>query len=251
MEFTIRNFYLGTDTVVVPLDGTGVATLSYPHSGGDNWVKATYLPNTASWLGSVSADIWQRVNRVPTTMTMTRSASSARHGQVVNFVATVSPRVSQGTVTFFENGGNPVKVPVVNGIATWGPTGLFVGTAFVSAIYDESPNYVGSNWAWFNQAVRTAYTSTTVYSMAGVGDQLTFSAQVRPVAPSTATPTGSVQFSIDGVPVSGYMPVGPSGVAWFSASSIRPGRHTVGAVYYPTPRTYNASRSARITVLIR
>jgi hypothetical protein len=256
VTFTVSNSNPGVldQVAYASLDGVGNATSpGLTLTGGTNTVTAVYSAN-AEWLGSTSNVVTQVVNQAPTTLTMTRSASSTRYGQAVNFVATVSPAVNEGTVTFFENNGNPVKVPVINGVATWGPTGLLVGTRLVSAIFDGSVNYLPSNWASFNQTVRTASTTTTVYSpavgpVALFGQTVTLSAQVLPVAPSTAVPTGTVRFSVDGVFVSGYVPLS-GGVAWFDIATMRRGSRSIRAVYYPTPLTYNASTSPRILIRI-
>jgi hypothetical protein len=82
---------------------------------------------------------------------------------------------------------------------------------------------------------------------------VTFTATVRPVPPATGVPTGSVQFSIDGVAaVGGVRSLNGSGIATFSTSQMSglPSPHVVTAVY-SADSVFAASTSAPLNQVIR
>ncbi len=63
------------------------------------------------------------------------------------------------------------------------------------------------------------------------GDSVTFTATVTPAQSTNGTPTGSVQFSIDGSPVGNPVPLDSNGDATFTTSSLAVGTYTVTASY--------------------
>ena len=64
------------------------------------------------------------------------------------------------------------------------------------------------------------------------------------------TPTGTVQFRIDGVTVGAPVGLNASGQATYTTSSIPVGRHTLSAVYSGDSH-FNTSTSGNITQRIR
>ncbi|OWK46556.1 Flagellar hook-length control protein FliK [Fimbriiglobus ruber] len=184
-----------------------------------------------------------------TTTTVTSSAPASTAGQSVTFTATVAGSAAGsnptgGTVTFFQ-GTTPLgtAVPLTSGTATLTTTGVSVGTQTITANYSgfTQGNYslTASNGT-VTQTV-TAATTTTLTSSANpaaIGQPVTFTATVT--APSGAgTPTGSVNFSIDGgTPVA--VTLGTSGTATYSPTSLAVGSHTV-TVTYPTTGGFQTS----------
>jgi hypothetical protein len=78
-----------------------------------------------------------------------------------------------------------------------------------------------------------ASTTTAVSSSANPalpGQSITFTATVNPVVPGSGTPTGTVQFKIDGSP-SGSPVALSSGRATLSTSSLTHGTHSIAAEY--------------------
>ena len=102
-------------------------------------------------------------------------------------------------------------------------------TAF-NAAGDSRSNVVTVTPPVVYKATTTALTSSR--NPATYGQSVTYTATVRVVAPATGTPTGTVQFSINGVPaVGGVRPINASGVATFSSSTVPGGANAIVAVY--------------------
>lgn len=99
----------------------------------------------------------------------------------------------------------------------------------------------------FASATTSTVTSSVNPSMSG--QSVTFTATVASVIPADGTPTGSVQFSIDGSPVGGSMTLGGGGTATFTTSSLAVGVHTVSAVFTATG-LFNNSTSNTLSQLV-
>jgi hypothetical protein len=65
---------------------------------------------------------------------------------------------------------------------------------------------------------------------ANLGQSITFTATVRAVT-GTGTPTGTIQFSIDGVNVGGVLAMNAQGRATYSTAALPAGGHNVLAIY--------------------
>ncbi|MBI4935733.1 MAG: Ig-like domain repeat protein [Actinobacteria bacterium] len=259
--FTISNPLVATDTVVVPLDGTGSATLAdYVHTaGGDpgvNTVTATYQPSTVNWLASASASLTQNVFRAFTTLTVLRSTATSRVGEPVTFMALVGPPGTGGTVSFWlPVNGVPTKaitVPVAaNGSAFWTTNGLPLGTTTVSVIFDGTVNYLHAGWVTLTQSVTRGNVTVAVTSDQNPiprGQVVTFTATVSPVAPATATPFGEVRFydNSNNRWIGNWTVIDASGRASVSTSTLRGGRTTtIRAFYRNAAGWYNTSTSPR------
>jgi hypothetical protein len=194
----------------------------------------------------------------------------------VAFTAAVSAAapgagVPTGTVSFLDNGVllGKASLALVNGldVATLtapaaGVTSLGLGTDAVTAVYNSDIDFGTSTSSTLIEAVNPDGTSTTLTANAAnntslLGQAVTFTATVKASAPGTSTPTGTVQFQIDG---SNYgNPVTLSGgSAYVSAANLALGSHTVTAQYNPTPtftggapatlvQTINAATSSSLT----
>ena len=131
--------------------------------------------------------------------------------------------------------------------ATCGPTYSYFVTA-VLANTTPPQESVPSN---ITSAISTcAPTSTTVTSSANpsiFGQSVTFSAMVTNTGTSTATPTGSVQFFVDGaafggaVPLSGSGPVAAAIGGATATLSVSGSPHTIKAVYTNTDGGFSGS----------
>ena len=76
------------------------------------------------------------------------------------------------------------------------------------------------------------------------GDSVTFTATVSPAQSTNGTPTGSVQFSIDGAAVGNPVPLDANGDATLTtSSSLVVGSHTVAASYINTDGNFNDSNA--------
>ncbi len=151
-----------------------------------------------------------------TNATVTSSLNPSVYRQSVTFTATIAPTtgtaVPTGTVQFSVDGtavGAPVTLNA--GVATYATATLAVGAHTVSAVYTpDSTSFTGSNGS-VSQTVNKIGTTTTVASSVNPSafmQSVTFTATVAQTA-GTTVPTGTVQFSVDGVSQGG--PVALSG----------------------------------------
>ncbi|WP_411136645.1 Ig-like domain repeat protein [Streptomyces sp. C10] len=201
----VFDFGDGTTPVTAPLSG-GRATVSHTYTsttGSPHTVTATY-GGTTDFAASQGTGA-QTVHRAPTSTTVTSSPDPSVVGQQVTFTATVAPFAPgagavAGTVAFdFGDGTAPVIAPLSGGTAT--VTHAFTtrsGSPFtVTATYGGNTDFAPSNGA-DTQILNAAGTTTTVTSSPDpsvVGQPVTFTATVAPVAPGAGTSTGTVTFT--------------------------------------------------------
>jgi FtsP/CotA-like multicopper oxidase with cupredoxin domain len=96
------------------------------------------------------------------------------------------------------------------------------------------------------KATTTALTSSR--NPATYGQSVTFTATVR--STTTGTPTGTVQFNINGVPaVGGVRPINASGVATLSSSTVSGGSNAIVAIY-SGDAAFSPSTSPTVTQVI-
>jgi len=81
-------------------------------------------------------------------------------------------------------------------------------------------------------STQTAISSSA--NQAAFGQPVTFGAQVTNDTPKGATPTGSVQFQVDGNNIGAPVPLSATGTANFTETNVSAGSHTIDAVYEPT-----------------
>jgi len=163
--------------------------------------------------------------------------------------ARVTPAAATGTVTFKIDGttSNPVTLDGT-GRATLVTTTLGVGTHTVSATYPGSVNYMPSTSA-ITQTVNKASSNTLVTSSGSPvtrGTNVTFTATASAAAPGAGTPTGTVQFLVDGKNVGAPTALTPIGRATYSTSTLTAGTHLVSAVY-SGDGNFNTVTSTNIT----
>jgi hypothetical protein len=198
-------------------------------------VKAVYS-GSASFNGSFDT-LSQSVNRADTSTLLTSNHNPSVFGQQVTFTASVSvdppgAGTPGGTAQFTIDGDARPPVSLSGGEASITLSGLPVGNHSVRAVYSGTGDFTESGDS-LTQTVSRADTSTQVDSSANpsiVGSSVTFTAHVVVNAPGAGTPTGTIQFRVDGVDA------GPSvtlkdGSAAMTTSNLSPGTHTVAAVY--------------------
>jgi hypothetical protein len=168
---------------------------------------------------STATPLTQIVKPAPTSTTVNSSQNPSIFGQSVTFTATVtntgSTATPTGIVQFYVDGSVFGSAVAVSGSgATVAATSGAIATLTVNGgtAHTVTANYVNSDGNFVNstgsltggQTVKPAPTSTTVSSSQNpsiYGQPVTFTATVMNTAGagvSTATPTGSVQFYIDG-----------------------------------------------------
>jgi hypothetical protein len=250
----------GTVTFLNGSTPIGAATLSAGADGdqasielsnldlGDNLITASYAGDS-NFIASASATVDQSVQAAPpivgTSTAVTSSTSPSVFGQSVSFSATVTPasgsEVPTGTVQFAVDGtnlGGPVTLDANGEAQSPSISSLAAGGHEVTAAYSGIsgagvPFAFSASGQTFTQQVQQATASvsgTPSANPAAYGQSETFTATVSAVSPGAGTPTGTVQFRLDGV-LFGSPATLVSGVATSGpATSLTPGTHTVSYV---------------------
>jgi uncharacterized repeat protein (TIGR01451 family) len=203
----------------------GAHTVTANYSGDANYNAST---------GSVA----QTVNKDATTTTVTSSANPSTSGQAVTITATVTANppgagTPTGTVQFLVDGaaaGGPVALS--GGSAQFSTNALSAGAHTITANYSGDANYNVSTGS-VNQTVNKDATTTTVTSSPNpstAGQPVTIAATVTANAPGGGTPTGAIQFVIDGANFGGPVAM-TNGKAQFTTQLLTPGSHSITAQY--------------------
>ena len=235
VQFNVDGQPYGT---AVPLTGA-TATLTISNlATGNHDVDATYNGD-ADFASSSSATVTHGVNKADANLALSTSDASAVSGQPLTFTADVTAvgpgaGTPTGTVQFFVDGsplGDPVSLS--GGSATSPTAHLTVGSHTITANYGGDANFGGASDD-LTQDVAQSATTTSVSTSPNpsvFGQPVALSATVAPVAPGTGTPTGTVQFVIDGVPSGPPVALVDGETAPYSVSTMSRASHTVTAVY--------------------
>ena len=224
------------------------ATLSVagsPHSVTANYVNAD--GNFSNSTGSLTPG--QTVTAASTSTAVVSSSNPSAFGQSVTFTATVtdisagSTAQPAGSVQFVVDGVNFGSPVTLVGASSTSSTATSAATATLSVAgspHSVTANYVNADGNFSNstgaltggQTVTAANTTTAVTSSlnpSALGQSVTFTATVSPVAPGTGTPTGTVTFLDGGSPIGTGTLSG--GGATFTTSALAAGSHTIHANY--------------------
>ena len=199
-------------------------------------------PLTASYSGSLefavstSAVVTQTVNKGQTTTTLTSTPNPSTAGQAVTLsttVTAVAPAVGvpTGSVTFMDGATPLATVALVNGNASLVTSALTTGNHSLTAVYGGSANFLTSTSPAVNQVVNSQTTTslTAPPNPSVIGQAVTLTAVVSPVAPGTGVPTGTVTFR-DGAAVLGTVTL-VNGSASLVTSTLAVGSHSLTAAY--------------------
>ena len=249
VQFNVDGINVGAPVALV----AGVATYSTSALAvGSHTVTATYGGSIA-YGGSISNSLFQVVNQATSTTTLASSLNPSPLGTSVTFTATVAPATATGIVQFNVDGtdvGSPVALAA--GKATLVTNTLTAGDHSVIATYGGDLNFSGSASATLTQTVNAlAATSTALTSSLNpsiYGQSVTFTATVSPVV-AGATPTGTVQFSIDFVNVGAPVALSGTGVATLATTAMQAGSHSVVATYSGS-LTYATSTTTPLTQVV-
>lgn len=249
-QFTVDGANLG-DSIVLNGGLAAVSTLSL--SVGTHTVSATYSGDPAFNGSTGSLAGGQTVNKADSRVLLSTSVNPSVFGQQVTFTAVIRPIApgsgspQGGTVQFNVDGaGIGAPVPVSGGRATKSTTTLAVGSHTVSAVFSGDASFNGSTGTLASaQVVNKAGTTTSVTSSVNpsvFGQPVTFTATVGVTPPGSGTPSGSVQFTVDGSNLGGPL-VLSAGAASISTSALAVGTHAVTVSYGGGP-SFNASTGA-------
>jgi hypothetical protein len=221
---------------------------------GTRALKAVFL-GAGDWAASTSPVVKETVKGVDTTISLSSSADPSVFGQKA-ISATVAPARSttallSGSVTFYDAG---VKIGTAavssTGVAALKPTLLSVGPHTLTAKYGGNAAFNPSPTSAppLSQDVNQASSKTTLKSSqnpSASGATVTFTATVRPVAPATGIPAGTVTLR-DGNAVVATAALSSTGVAKFATSALGAGTHSMTASYGGSTN-YAASTSTALT----
>ena len=181
----------------------------------------------------------QTVTQANTSLSLAASTASAVYGQPVTLTATIAVTSPGGGtpagVVTFTDGSATLGTASLNasGVATLTVSSLAVGSHSVAASYAGNANYAGSATSARSVTVARAGTTATLTSSANPatsGQAVTFTATIAANAPGAGTPTGSVQFRIDGADFGGPVALIRLGDEP-RHQRLAAGNHTITAVY--------------------
>src|SRR5206468_1554608 len=186
-------------------------------------------------LAATSAAGTQVVN-AETTTTLTTTPNPSTAGQAVTLTATVAPvapatGVPTGAVTFMDGTTAIGKAPTnATRAASIAVSTLANGNNSLTAVYGGAGNFLASTSAAVTllDTLPTSTTLTTTPNPSTVGQAVTLTARVVPVAPATGVPTGVVTFR-DGATTIGTATLGATGSASIVVSTLAPGNQSLTA----------------------
>ena len=153
-----------------------------------------------------------------------------------------------GSVQFQVDGaafGSPVTLS--NGTAVINDAALATGSHTITAVYQpDSSTFAASTSTGFNETITADATTTAVSSSENPGFSdvsLAFTATVANASvPGGSTPTGSVQFEIDGTAFGSPVTVN-NGRAVTGLVKLSEGTHTITATFLPSSGSFSTSTS--------
>lgn len=232
--------------VTLPLDATGVASLTTTSLSAATHVMTAAYGGDASFSAANSAKLNQQVDAAATTTTLASSLNPSTYGAAVKFTVTVASAVSglrtpTGNVVLLDGGSALATQPLdVAGNATFSVSSLGGGTHAVTAAYNgdgADHDFATSTSAAVSQVVKVGTTAASISVASSAnpsvyGQPVTFTATVT--SGGAATPTGSVSFK-NGPRVLATIPVSSAGAgsatASFTTSSLLVGAAQILAVY--------------------
>ena len=245
VEFVVDGVALSPRVILV--GGSASVDLSTLASG-THAIDANYLGDAD--FGAATTSQSQQVNAANTQTSVVSSVNPSAFGQNIDFTATVATQapgagVAGGTVEFVIDGGTPQPVTLVAGSAILSTSTLGAGSHSITANYLGGADFAASNGVLpSGQQVNAAATAVSVTSSANpivVGQSVTISATVSVNPPGAGTPTGSVDFVIDGGAAQ------PVTLAGGGASLVVPGlaigTHTVDVNFAGSPEYAAANGS--------
>ena len=240
-----------TGTVTLLLDGNAVcsnvtlvaasASCMMSATPGNHVITAQYGGDTNFNVSNGSLAGGQNVGKANTSVAVSSSANPTVSGQNFTATAVVSPvapgtGTPTGTVTLLLDGNAVCSNVTMVAASASCVMSATPGNHVITAQYGGDSSFNVSNGTLAGgQNVGKANTSVAVSSSSNpsvAGQPVTFTATVSPVAPGSGTPTGTIQFVIDGTNFGG--PVTMSGGSAQMTTSVLTdvnSPHLIGAQY--------------------
>jgi hypothetical protein len=236
------------------LDASGIASFTTSSLRMGNHLITVDYAGDANYRGTSSAMLTQMVNPSTTAIRLTSSVNPAGYRQPVTFTATVASLnpgagTPQGTV-MFEDGTRILGSARLDasGKATLTISSLRLGRHSITAVYTGDPDHSASMSARLPLSIIRSSTATSLASSASssvYGRAVTFTATVAMASSGAGTPTGTVIFR-DGARVLGTRRLNGKGLASFTSSRLRAGKHLI-TVIYTGNANYQRSISLKLT----
>jgi len=218
--------------------GTGTCSVIANQAGNSNYAAATQVTqSTNATLATSSVSVGSSQNPAFLGQSVTFTATiNGQFGQVKgnngsSRKSKAKPEVVTGSVTWSSNTGCG-STTVTSGVATCTTSTLPMGTDTITGTYSGDSNHSGGTGTLTGGEVINQYgTSTAVASTldpATYGQSVSFTANVTS---SGGTPTGTVQFNVDGLAFGSPVTLSSGSAASGSTSTLAVGAHTVTAVY--------------------
>ena len=245
VTFTANSSTIAGCSAVALSSGTAHCTTSLLFVGSET-IGASYSGD--SNFTTSSGTLTQTVNQASVSVSVSANLNPSTYGQSVTFTATISgangqvkgrksgkngtnPMTPTGTVTWSANTGcTPSTLSGSPGIATCSTTSLPAGTDTITATYSGDGNHSGGSGTLSGgQVVSQVSSSTSVSSTlnpSSYGQAVSFTATV-----TGSSPTGTVQFNVDGSAFGSQVTVASGSASSGSISTLTAGTHTVTAVY--------------------
>jgi len=212
--------------------------------GANQIVEAVYTGDT-NYKTATAPTINQTVTQLAPSLTLTTPSSTTSFNASVTFTATLSgvtfaPTGPTGTVNFTVGGttiGGCGTQGLTGEVATCTTTALAVGAnQTIEAVYIGDTNFKTATAPTISQTVTQltpTLTVTTPLSTTNFNASVTFTATLSGVTFTPTGPTGTVNFTVGGVTISGCGTQGLTGeVATCTTTTLAVGANqTIGAVY--------------------
>jgi hypothetical protein len=255
---SVQFFNGATSLATLPLNsGEAVLTLANLPIG-TNPIRVEYPGDATFDPASDVLDGGQVVNKANTSVALTTAPNPSVRGQGVIMTASVGAvapgaGTPTGTVEFFANNGVSLGIVPLSsgGIAVLNYSLLPVGVNSINAVYSGSGTYNTSTSPAANQVVNKANTSTVLTTTPNpslLNERVRLTVNVVASTPGSGTPTGSVEFRSNGVPI-GTVPLN-GGVAILDVTNFPLGTSLITAAY-SGDTNYNPSVSNGINQVVR
>jgi hypothetical protein len=166
------------------------------------------------------------VNKANTVTVLSSSLNPSTFGQAVKFMASMTPNIATGSITFKDGSTTLGTIGLSSGSASINISALTVGSHNITAVYSGDTNDAASASSILTQNVGKAATTTTL-NFTKSGSTVNFTASVAVTAPGAGSATGTVAFK-DGTTTIGTATLS-GGKATFSKSNLS--GHSITAVY--------------------
>lgn len=258
LAFSTSNGCSGTAAAIVVTTGsTCQFTSTFTPSSRNNFTNTATLAGNAANAALATPptlEIIQTGNNAPFPVALTFGSSvpaSPVVGDTIMLNASITSiyGTPSGTVVFSVDGNALPASPVSNGAASTTVSGLTAGNHNVAATFTSSDPA-------FANASATAVVLTVQKASANVMLSIDNASQIYgaansatvTIATSSGTPTGTVQFLIDGVNSGTPVPVS-GGIAKYALPTLTAGKHVITAAY-SGDSSFASANAAGITVTV-